>query len=148
MKRANNFIDDDAQTRLMMLFQRGETLSLPEGTVLFKRGTVPAGAWLINFGAVDILVTDTPEREISPRVAGPGELLGLDAVFSDRLCEFTAVVSTPARLDFVSRDRLLEALRGDPALFLAALQLLSRDIVAWYDAVRDSRETPARMRVR
>lgn len=138
-------IDDDAQTRLMLLFASGDRLNVPKDTVLFTRGSCPTGAYLINAGRVRLALDGVSERDFVPRLASAGEVLGLDAVFSDRRCEFTATTTTRAMLDFVSAADLMRVLHGDPALFVATLQLLSRDIVAWYDAVRDSREAPLRV---
>ncbi len=132
-------IDSDARTRLMLRFARGQRRNVPKGTVLFSRGTNPEGAYLVSEGRVNLSIDLLSGERLTPRLALPGETLGLDSIFSDRVCEFTARTAVRCRLEFVSRDELLEALYADPALFVAALQLLSRDIVGWYAAIRDSR---------
>lgn len=140
--------EDAAGTRLMLLFANGERREARAGVVLFRGGETPHGAYLITKGRVRLTLEDSDERQVVRRTLGVGDVLGLEPVFSGRPIELTATALVNSEFDFVDRDKLLEALSADPALFVAALQLLSRDVVALYDAVREHREVPQRVRVR
>lgn len=130
-----------AETKLMLLFASGERARAAKGTPLFRAGDTPLGAYLITAGRIRLTLEDRRKREMVARTVGVGEVLGLEPVFSGEPVEFTATAISDCRFDFVAREHLLRALAADPALFIAALQLLSRDVVALYDAVREKRAT-------
>lgn len=141
-------IEGNAQTRLILLFAGGERIELPKGGLLFRQGEFPEGAYLVTSGRVKLSLDARADKELVARIVSAGDVLGLDAIFSGKPVEFTAMAVTHASFDFIRREELLTALSRDPHLFVAALQLLSKDVNAFYDAVRETREAPLRSRAR
>jgi CRP-like cAMP-binding protein len=99
--------------------------------VLFREGTAPDGVYLLHSGEVDLSFSAKPLLD-----AGPGEILGLTAVMSNRTHDSTATTRTECVTGFIETHRFLRLLDEQPSLWLAVLQRISANISACWDCMR------------
>jgi CRP-like cAMP-binding protein len=98
-----------------------------KGTILFRAGQPPRGAFLIRSGEIKLSLDDIPNLYPS-RTMGAGEVLGLPATFSGEPYSLTAKVNRSCSLDFISRPKLLNLLRRKPKAGFQVVRLLSEEI--------------------
>jgi CRP/FNR family transcriptional regulator len=110
----------------------------PPGTILFDEGEQPRGIYIVHSGSIDLLFRLRTGDQKRLRAGGPGEILGLSAVVSGRSHDYTARVRTACELGFIDRETFLGALDSSPAMWFNVLRLLSRDVNASYDSLRES----------
>ncbi|MGA9528849.1 MAG: Crp/Fnr family transcriptional regulator [Terriglobales bacterium] len=103
------------------------TVSKPLGTVLFLRGDVCDGAFLICCGKVRLSL-DAGDSLFPPRILGPGCIVGLPSALSGLVYSLNAEVVEDAMLACVSKEALCCCLRQNPELCMEVMQLLSREI--------------------
>ena len=115
--------DNDVRAALT---QRGEKLSMPKGSVLFEQGKTASGMYLIVSGKVQTQIGSGIGQV--PRVAESGSLLGVPATINGAAYSISAKVKEDAELIHVSRPRLLELMRENPAVALSIIDLLSREV--------------------
>lgn len=101
-----------------------------EGRMLFAAGDAGAMAYLLAEGLVRLALTTSSGRELSVRVAGPGELIGEIAAFDSgpRTADATAI--SPVRafgIPAADLDRLFETC---PGLARSVIRLLCRRLRA------------------
>lgn len=94
-------------------------LCAPAGAVLLGRGLVPASVLLIEAGAVDLVAGCTVAR------LGPGETIGLDALFAGEPFAFDAVAVTPFEGVALDGRGLLAYLDGRFDILRAMIAVLS-----------------------
>jgi CRP/FNR family transcriptional regulator, cyclic AMP receptor protein len=94
----------------------------PRGALLFVEGQPARGVYLLCSGQVKLSTSSGDARVLITNLAGPGELLGLSAVLSDRPYEVTAETLEPSQVNFIRREDFLRFLsdNGDAALRAAA----------------------------
>ena len=119
------------------------SVSKPKGTVLFRRGDEPAGAFLICDGEVS-LGLDCPSSIYPARVLGPGAVIGLPATVSGNPYSLTAEVVEDAELRFISRETVMQCLRSHPQLCMEVMEILSDEICDVRSALKqaDLKRTP------
>jgi len=104
------------------------------GQVLHYEGNRCTGVHAIESGRVKLLRATASGRYCILRIANPGELLGLEALYAPDHCySTTAEMFEPGVVSFVERDALLEVMHEDPSVAEGMLAILG----AW---VRDSDE--------
>lgn len=112
------------------------TISLPAEAPLFAQGEEARCLYLICSGYLK-LTTDSNDRQMIVRVAGPGSMLGLYAVLSHGVYEVSAESLTPAQLRPVERDRFLSFLRAHKEAQMRAVQCICQEYrFALQDACR------------
>ena len=70
------------------------------GSTLFVAGQEPRGVLLLNAGKVKVLASSSKDNNVTLRIAGPGEVLGLSATIAGNHYEATAEAIGPAQADF------------------------------------------------
>jgi CRP/FNR family transcriptional regulator, polysaccharide utilization system transcription regulator len=114
-----------------------ETLEMwPPGKMLFREGVVPEGIYFLHSGEVDLSVAARNGDAKPLLLAGSGQILGLTCVMSGRPHDCSAVTRTACTTGFVEKDRFLQLLDERPALWLAVLRMISTDINACWDCMR------------
>jgi CRP/FNR family transcriptional regulator len=104
------------------------------GQILHYEGNRCTGVHVIESGRTKLVRATPSGRHCILRIANPGDLLGLDAVFApDRCYATTAEMLEPGVVSFVECEVLLEVIRADPSAAEAVAAVLG----AW---VRDSDE--------
>jgi CRP-like cAMP-binding protein len=110
--------------------------SWPAGKVLFREGAQPAGVYFVHAGEVDLHFAARRDGQVPLLCAGPGNILGLTSVMSDRPHDCTATTTTPVIAGFVEKHRFLQLLDEKPTLWLAVLRMISSNISACWDCMR------------
>jgi len=98
-----------------------------EGAVLFLEGQPSPGIFVVSKGRVKLSVRCSEGRSIILRIAGPGDVLGLNATVSGTACQSTAETLEPCEMNFVGRDSFLRFLHEYGEASLRAAQQLSAD---------------------
>lgn len=125
----------DDQPLLQTLAPHEALTTFAPGTVLFRESTTPLGVHVLLSGAVDLhFVGRNGDRPL--QVAEAGTILGLSSLMSGRPQEYTATAASTLVTGFVDSTTFFRVLNETPALWLAVLKILSRDISSCYDRVR------------
>jgi CRP/FNR family transcriptional regulator len=99
--------------------------SLDRGACLFREGAAPAGVFLILDGRIKLLRSSPDGREQVLHEEGPGVTLAEVPVFDGGGYVGSAMAVQAARVLFVPRDPLLEALQRNPASALGVIRVLA-----------------------
>jgi len=99
-----------------------------KGAVLFRQGQRAKGVFLVRRGKAVLSVRATPGGVASPRIVGPGSVLGLPANICGKPYSLTAEILEDSELGFVERDKLVKLLRKDGQLCLHAVEILGREL--------------------
>jgi len=113
------------------------TIVLPAQASLFKAGEDARLLYVICDGYLKLTAGHRNDRQMIVRVAGPGSMLGLYAVLSNRTYEVSAESLTTAQLRPVERDRFLGFLRTHKEAQMRAVQCICQEYrFALQDACR------------
>lgn len=97
----------------------------PSGAVLFTEQQESRGVFVVCEGEVKLTISSQEGKTLILRIAKPGEILGLMAVFSDSPYELTAEPLRPSQIAFVRRDDFLRFLTNHPDALQGAVHQLS-----------------------
>lgn len=127
------------QTLIAQALAPVETLqTVPAGKVLFSEGTQPEGVYFIHSGEVDLSFSSPRSGEAKALlVAGSGQILGLACVVSGRIHDSSAKTRTTCVVGFIDKQAFLRLLDEMPALWLSVLQMISTNINACWDCMRN-----------
>ena len=120
---------------LAELQQSCEVVRKPEHTILFKRGQVAFGMFLVMRGkvALDFGVDGSCSLNAA---YGPGTVVGLPATLTGRTYSMTATVTDDAELGFISSKDLKGKLRQQPELCRRLLDILNAKITHTYQITK------------
>ena len=107
----------------------------PDETI-FAEGETPLGVYVLRSGSIDVKFSSRSGAVNHPRIAEPGQLLGLSAIVLHHRHEFSAVTRTPCEIGFIGREPFERALKERPDVWIAVLRILSNDVNAAYDDLR------------
>lgn len=108
----------------------------PKRAVLFVEGQQPRGFFVLCTGRAKLSASSFSGKTIITRVSESGDVLGLNAVVSNRPYEVTAEMIEPGQANFVSRDSLQEFRTDHEEVALRLAEQLSRDYYAAYEEIR------------
>ncbi|HEX6086751.1 MAG TPA: Crp/Fnr family transcriptional regulator [Thermoanaerobaculia bacterium] len=109
-----------------------ETLhDLPAGKLLFREGEPADGVYVLHSGGVALAFSNKPMV-----VLGPGEIVGLTTVMSNRAHDCSAVTHGACVVGFVEKAVFLRLLDEQPALWLTVLRMISENINACWQSMR------------
>ncbi len=108
----------------------------PEDAVLFVEGQSPRGVVLLCQGQAKLSTTSREGKRFIQRIAKPGEVLGLNAVVTDKPYEVTVETMQPSHLSFVNRGDFRRFLKRHADACLRAAQQTSRECQDAYEVVR------------
>ncbi len=97
------------------------------GKVLFSEGEPARGIYILRTGRAAVSITSTEGRVVILRMAGAGDVLGLNSVLGNVSYDATVKTIGPCRTDFIARAELLDLLER-PAGAKAMLTILSREL--------------------
>lgn len=112
------------------------TAVYPKGAMLFIEGQQPRGVFVLCTGKVKLSTTSRDGKTIITKVSEPGDVLGLNAVVSNRPYEVTGEMMEPGQANFIPRDSLLHMLRDFPEVSMRVAQQLSRNYYSAYEEIR------------
>ena len=105
--------------------------------VVYHEGHQPHGVFVVEAGRIKITKTDGKGHKLTLRVAGPGDLIGYDALLAGGPYTATAEVIEEATLSFLEEPVFRGLLEKHPALALRLLGDLSRHLLKTEDKARD-----------
>jgi len=112
------------------------TAVYPKGAMLFIEGQQPRGVFVLCTGKVKLSTTSRDGKTIITKISEPGDILGLNAVVSNRPYEVTAEMMEPGQANFIPRDSLMHLLKEFPEASLKVAQQLSRNYYCAYEEIR------------
>ena len=101
----------------------------PEGAVLFMEKQDPRGVFVLCEGQVKLSISSSEGKTMILRLAKPGEILGLTAVFAGTPYEVTAETLRPCQVAFIRRDDFMRFIAQHPEVYHAMVKQLA----AFYD---------------
>jgi CRP/FNR family transcriptional regulator len=112
------------------------TAVYPKGAMLFIEGQQPRGVFVLCTGKVKLSTTSRDGKTIITKISDSGDVLGLNAVVSNRPYEVTAEMMEPGQANFIPRDSLLHMLKDHPEVAMRVAQQLSRNYYTAYEEIR------------
>src|SRR6266700_3025224 len=123
-------------TALQKLNEIKSTAVYPKSAVLFIEGQLPRGVFVLCTGKVKLSTSSREGKTIITKISDSGDVLGLNAVISNRPYEVTAEMMEPGQANFVPRDSLLHMLKDHPEVANRISQQLSRNYFSAYEEIR------------
>ncbi|MGC2446635.1 MAG: Crp/Fnr family transcriptional regulator, partial [Candidatus Sulfotelmatobacter sp.] len=87
-------------------------------------------------GKVKLSTTSREGKTIITKISDSGDILGLNAVVSNRPYEVTAEMMEPGQANFIPKDSLMQMLRDFPDVAMRVAQQLSRNYYTAYEEIR------------
>ncbi len=113
---------------LVALLRAGSWRTWPAGHFLFLEGDPAEGLYVILGGYVKAIQSDAAGRETVVHMVGPGELLGLIALFADQPYPASAQAITPCRALWIPGPAFREFLLRHPEVALRIMRLLAERV--------------------
>lgn len=120
----------------------------PKGATLYQQGTAAAGIYVVEAGAVRVLLPATENRHQLLEVVGTGAILGLSESMSGDYYRVTAEADEPTITAFVAREEFMEFLDGHHEYCMQVVRLLSDNLHGLYHKFRSVSAHPGRPRRR
>jgi CRP/FNR family cyclic AMP-dependent transcriptional regulator len=112
------------------------TAVYPKGTMLFIEGQLPRGVFVLCVGKTKLSTSSREGKTIITKISESGDVLGLNAVISNRPYEVTAEMMEPGQANFIPRDSFLHFLKDFPEVAVRVAQQLSRNYFTAYEEIR------------
>lgn len=112
------------------------TAVYPKGAMLFIEGQMARGVFVLCGGKVKLSTTSREGKTIITKISDSGDILGLNAVVSNRPYEVTAEMMEPGQANFIPKDSLMQMLRDFPDVAMRVAQQLSRNYYTAYEEIR------------
>lgn len=112
------------------------TAVYPKGAMLFIEGQLARGVFVLCSGKVKLSTTSREGKTIITKICEPGDVLGLNAVISNRPYEVTAEMMEPGQANFIPKDSLTLMLKDFPEASMRVAQQLSRNYYTAYEEIR------------
>ena len=117
--------------------ERIKTSSIyPRGVVLFTEGQRPRGVYILCEGRAKISVASAEGKTLVLKIAGPGDVLGLNSVLTENPALATVETIDRCRIDFVTREDFVSLLEGDGKHYLDIARALSQELSGLMDHTR------------
>src|SRR5499427_7617491 len=112
------------------------TAVYPKGAMLFIEGQQPRGVFVLCAGKAKLSTSSREGKTIITKLSEAGDVLGLNAVVSNRPYEVSAEMMEPGQANFIPRESLLQFLREHGEVALRVAELLSRNYYSAYEEIR------------
>lgn len=112
------------------------TAVYPKGAMLFIEGQLARGVFILCSGKVKLSTTSREGKTIITKISEAGDVLGLNAVISNRPYEVTAEMMEPGQANFIPKDSLTLMLKDFPEASMRVAQQLSRNYYTAYEEIR------------
>lgn len=134
---SSEFVGSRLSQELEQALRRNTTLQeFSKGTVLFEQGTPAAGIYLIEKGAVGVILPAEGEQTQLLEIVGPGAILGLSETMSGELYRSTALAEEPTTAAFIARKPFRDLLDARQEFCMQIVRLLSENLHALYHKFR------------
>src|ERR1700758_2450597 len=112
------------------------TAVYPKSAMLFIEGQQPRGVFVLCAGKAKLSTSSREGKTIITKVSDSGDILGLNAVVSNRPYEVTAEMMEPGQANFIPRESLLQFLKDHGEVALRVAEQLSRNYYTAYEEIR------------
>jgi CRP/FNR family transcriptional regulator, cyclic AMP receptor protein len=112
------------------------TAVYPKGAMLFIEGQQPRGVFVLCTGKAKLSTSSREGKTIITKISDGGDVLGLNAVVSNRPYEVTVEMMEPGQANFVPRDSLNHLMKDFPEVSARIAQQLSRNYYTAYEEIR------------
>ncbi len=110
--------------------------SCRRNTLLFAEGRTVRGVYILCNGRAKLSICSDTGKRLTLRIAGPGEVLGLEAALSNTPHEITAELLDNSQVIFVRKKDLVKFLHEHSEICLQVVHMLSEDLHGAYARVR------------
>src|SRR5579863_406043 len=104
--------------------------------MLFIAGQQPRGVFVLCVGKAKLSTSSRDGKTIITKISDSGDILGLNAVISNRPYEVTAEMMEPGQANFIPRDSFLQLLKDNPEVAARVYEQLSRNYYTAYEEIR------------
>jgi CRP-like cAMP-binding protein len=118
------------------------------GATPYRQGTAAVGIYLVEMGAVRVLLPAPDHLRQLLEVARAGAILGLSESLSGESYRVTAEAEEPTTAAFIARQNLLDLLNSNQEFCMQVVQLLSENLHGLYHLFRSVSAHPGRPRRR
>jgi CRP/FNR family cyclic AMP-dependent transcriptional regulator len=108
----------------------------PRASVLFVEGQRPRGVFVLCTGKAKLFTSASDGKTIITKISEGGDVLGLNAIISNRPYEVTAEMIEPGQANFISSEALLQFLRQYREVALRVVEQLSRNYYTAHEEIR------------
>jgi CRP/FNR family transcriptional regulator len=108
----------------------------PRGAVVFHEGSVARGVYVLSSGQAKVSISSADGKKVILRLASGGDVLGLYAGLTGRPFEATAEMVEGGRVDFISRQDLLNLMGKQNTSGFDLLEVFSRQFSEFVDHTR------------
>jgi len=119
-----------------------------KGAALYKQGASATGVYLVEKGAVRVLLSTGENKNQLLEVLGPDTLLGLSDSMAGDHYRVSAVAQEPTAAAFIKREAFLDFLSSRQDLCMQVIRLLSENLHVLYHKFRSVSAHPGRPRRR
>ena len=112
------------------------TAVYPKGAMLFMEAQRPRGVFVLCAGTAKLSTSSREGKTIITKVSEAGELLGLNAVVSNRPYEVTAEMTEPGQANFIAGDSLLRFQKDHGEVAWRVADQLSRSYYTAHQEIR------------
>jgi CRP/FNR family transcriptional regulator, cyclic AMP receptor protein len=112
------------------------TAVYPKGAMLFIEGQQPRGVFVLCAGKAKLSTSSRDGKTIITKISEDGDVLGLNAVVSNRPYEVTAEMMEPGQANFIPRDSLMHLMKDYPEVAERIAQQLSRNYYSAHEEIR------------
>jgi CRP-like cAMP-binding protein len=127
MQDSTEFIADAGL--IAELEKRSELVRFRGGSlILFHQGDPPGCVYILRRGTVRLTMRSETGQVVFRIQVGPGSLLGLPAVISNKPCTLTAEALEHSEVSVVCREDFADMIRTNPEMSFKALQVLAAEV--------------------
>src|ERR1700747_1561540 len=112
------------------------TAVYPKGAMLFIEGQQPGGVFVLGARKAKLSPSSRGGKTIITKLSDAGDVLGRNAVVSNRPYEVTAEMMEPGQANFIPRESLLTFLKDHGEVALRVAEQLSRNYYTAYEEIR------------
>ena len=128
MNRSNSVFCKLPQDELQQLSNCKGCNHYNRGQFLFAEGARPTGVFCISEGIIKLYNIGSDGKPQITRLAGPGDVVGHEAVFTQTNYKNYAEVVEPALVCFIPKNHFLHMLKENFNLSATVMKLLSEDL--------------------
>ena len=122
--------------------------SFSKGTALYQQGADATGFYLVEKGAVRVLLPTSEDQNQLLEIVGAGSILGLSESMCGDKYRVTAEADEQTTAAFIERDSFLQFLGGHHECCLQVVRILSENLHGLYHKFRSVTAHPGRPRRR
>lgn len=121
---------------LQKLNEIKSTAVYPKSAMLFIEGQQPRGVFVLCTGKVKLSTSSKEGKTIITKLSDAGDVLGLNAIISNRPYEVTAEMVEPGQANFIARGAFLAFLREHGEVAVRVAEQLSLNYYTAYEEIR------------